>query len=128
MIWRIQHPATGSNPSRLRFLLCLALVVTGCGNHSRGTSERPKNWPDEGIPLVAPLHVDARAVTDLVEAVAISIYEPEEIRRQRPFTAKLENGVWYVWGSDHRITAKGGVLQVRLNATNLAILSITHGK
>jgi hypothetical protein len=80
------------------------------------------------MPLVKPLQVDARAVTDFVEAVAIGIYEPEEIRRQRPFNAELENGVWYVWGSDHRITAKGGVPQVRLNATNLAIMSITHGK
>ena len=70
---------------------------------------------------------DAESAVRIAEAVWIPIYGKESIERQRPFEARLQDGVWHVAGSLPK-GIKGGVALAEIQKTDEKILRVTHGK
>jgi hypothetical protein len=67
-------------------VLCMAvLVCCSFGQDGRPTKRHVRN---------------AKTATRIAEAELIRTYG-EAIKRERPFTAKLENGIWTVVGTQH---------------------------
>ena len=65
--------------------------------------------------------------TRIAEAVWLPIYGKETIEQEKPFQAKLSNGVWTVTGTlpeGHL----GGVALAEISKENGAILRVIHGK
>jgi hypothetical protein len=83
-----------------------------------------------------------QTIKDSTEAIKIAekaltrIYGKKQIESERPFEAKLENGVWTVSGSLHCKDAKGkltnvcagGVALARISAANGRVISTQHTK
>ncbi|MDR1967599.1 MAG: YbbC/YhhH family protein, partial [Burkholderiaceae bacterium] len=63
--------------------------------------------------------------------IAVAIWEPiygkENIERQKPYTAKLVNGVWHVEGflPPDRM---GGTALAEISQTNGTVLRVSHGQ
>jgi hypothetical protein len=72
----------------------------------------------------------------IAEAVLIPVYGKNKIESERPFTAKLKDGVWTVSGTLHCPDGKGGtttscvggVAVVEISKADARILSMTHFK
>ena len=71
--------------------------------------------PDEGTAI------------KIAEAVLLPIYGAEQISKEKPFVAKLKNGVWLVSGTLPRDWL-GGVAMVEISKADGKILRVTHGK
>jgi len=79
---------------------------------------------------------DPQTAVKIAEAVLIPVYGKKLIESERPFSAKLENGVWNVAGTlqcpDGKegviALCKGGVAEVKLLKKDGRILSMIHGK
>lgn len=102
-----------------RFLILLLIInLTGCLSTNRNKSycATPK---DGFVP-------DERTAIAIAEAVWIPIYGEEVINAEKPFTAKLENGVWIVYGFLSENTP-GGVAVAEIAKSNGRILKVTHG-
>jgi hypothetical protein len=65
-------------------------------------------------------------------AVWIPIYGKGQIEKEKPYTAILENGVWYVSGSLPKARTGeiivGGVAEAEINKTDGRINRISHGQ
>jgi hypothetical protein len=62
--------------------------------------------------------------------IAISVWLPiygEKIYNEKPFDAKLENGIWTVEGSLPK-NSLGGVALIKIQKTDGKILLVIHGK
>ena len=84
----------------------------------------------------APKHsyrLDAGYVPDAQTAVkvAVAVWEPiygkTTIARQKPYNAKLTNGVWTVEGTFHG-SGLGGVAVAQISKDDGTILKVSHGK
>ncbi len=79
---------------------------------------------------------DSATAVKIAEAVLIPVYGNKQIESERPFTAKLRNGVWTVSGTLRCPDGKagtttdcdGGVAVVRISKVDSRILSMTHYK
>jgi len=74
---------------------------------------------------------DSQTAVKVAEAVLLPIYGKEKIESERPFTAKLKDGVWTVTGMLHcpnGNTCDGGVAEVRISKDDARILYMLHGK
>jgi len=79
---------------------------------------------------------DSMTAVKIAEAVLTPVYGKEKIESERPFKAKLENGVWTVNGTLHCSDGKGGVTtscvggtaEVKLSKTDGRILRMIHYK
>ena len=106
---------------KIRATLCLTLLfvplVFGQGN-----------TPKEGyVP-------SSDTAVQIAEAVLIPVYGKKQIESERPFTAKLKDGVWTVSGTLHCPDGKGGtttgcvggVAVVEISKRDARILSMIH--
>jgi hypothetical protein len=82
---------------------------------------------------------DATAALRIAEPILIRTYGESHIDDERPLKAKLDGGVWSVFGTlccpdgaGHRTCEQGrclgGVAVLKLRQSDGKILSITHGK
>lgn len=60
-------------------------------------------------------------------AVWTPIYGEDNIKKQKPFNAKLQDGIWHVSGSIPKNT-KGGVAIAEIQQMDAKIIRISHGK
>lgn len=62
--------------------------------------------------------------------IAVAVWEPiygaSQIAEQRPFKARLENGVWIVEGTLH--SELGGVAIAEIAKSDGRVLRVSHGK
>lgn len=92
-------------------------------------------------PAVAQAHTtpkvpDAAAATRIGEAALTRVYGKKQIEAERPFTAKLKNGVWTVAGTvrckdrkgNPSSTCFGGAGVVQIEQKSGHIVSIAHYK
>jgi hypothetical protein len=102
----------------IRVVFCLILffapLVSGQGN-----------TPKEGyVP-------NSDTAGQIAEAVLIPVYGKKHIESERPFTAKLKDGVWTVSGTLHcpdgtTTNCVGGVAVVEISKADARILSMIH--
>lgn len=79
---------------------------------------------------------DSATAVRIAEAVLTPVYGQKQIESERPFTAKLKDGVWTVSGTlrcpDGRggitTSCNGGVAVVQVSKLDARILSMMHGK
>jgi hypothetical protein len=64
--------------------------------------------------------------------IAVAIWEPiygaQLIGGEKPYRARLENGVWIVEGSLPKRFTRGGVAEARISKEDGRILKAIHGK
>ena len=70
---------------------------------------------------------DEATAIKIAEAVLSPIYGAEQISKEKPFVAKLKNGVWMVAGTLPR-DRFGGVAVILISKADGKILGVTHGK
>jgi NTF2 fold immunity protein len=65
-------------------------------------------------------------------AIAVAIWGPiygaAQVAQEKPYHAKLVNGVWWVSGSLPRGWSVGGVAEARIQKVDGRILGVTHGQ
>ncbi|HEY0282203.1 MAG TPA: YbbC/YhhH family protein [Rhizomicrobium sp.] len=98
----------------------IILLVFALGPRALGQSEHNVR-PRAGI---VPDQVTAIRIA---EAVLIPIYGQEQIKAERPFTAKLNTNTWIVMGYIPP-GVDGGVAEVWIDKRDGKILRVTHGK
>ncbi|MHC5061951.1 MAG: YbbC/YhhH family protein [Planctomycetota bacterium] len=104
-----------------RWVLVLAMVIVIASCEQKKNPDTPNYKPPSGyIP-------DAQTAIRIAEAVWIPIYGKKQIEKQRPFNAKLSNGVWTVTGSLPEIMI-GGVAEIDIRKDDGKILRVIHGK
>jgi hypothetical protein len=102
---------------------CLALLI---GSLVVGQSYKPERGY---VP-------NSDTAVQIAEAVLVPVYGKKKIESERPFTAKLKDGVWTVSGTLHCSDGKGsttaqcfgGVAVVTISKDDARILSMTHFK
>lgn len=70
---------------------------------------------------------DEETAIKIAVAVWIPIYGKEQIGNEKPYTAILKNGTWYVSGSLPKGWV-GGVAEAEINKEDGKIIRISHGK
>lgn len=99
-------------------ILALLMMIPPClAEESRKHSFIPK---DGFVP-------DKETAIRIAEAVWIPIYGEEKINSEKPFKAKLHNGVWIVEGSLPEGLA-GGVAIAEIAKQDGHIIRVSHGK
>lgn len=79
---------------------------------------------------------DSATAVKIAEAVLIPVYGKKQIESEEPFTAKLKDGVWTVYGTLRCPDGKGGttticvggVAEIRISKDDARILSMSHYK
>lgn len=79
---------------------------------------------------------DGGTAVKIAEAVLIPVYGKKQIESERPFTAKLKDDVWTVYGTLRCPDGKGGttthcaggVAEVQISKADARILSMVHDK
>ena len=68
-------------------------------------------------------------------SIAVAIWNPiygkEKIKQEKPYKAKLRNGIWYVQGTLNCPTSPvciGGVAEIEISKNNGMIYRVSHGK
>ena len=107
------------NRSFTKALLLPALVTLLA--LSASSSSDPTSMPKEGF---VPDEATAIAIA---EAVLKPIYGAKQMESERPYHAKLINGVWWVGGTlpPKRV---GGVAVIKISKRDARVLSLTHGE
>jgi hypothetical protein len=63
--------------------------------------------------------------------IAVAVWEPiygsKKISHEKPYKAKLQNGVWFVTGS-LKSGWKGGVAEIEICQTTAQVIRLSHGK
>jgi hypothetical protein len=94
------------------------------------------------IPAAGPTYVpkdgyvpDSATAIQIAEAVLAPVYGKTHIESERPFSARLHDGVWTVSGTLHcrgddrpGVYCLGGVAVVTISQADARILSMIHGK
>jgi NTF2 fold immunity protein of polymorphic toxin system component len=102
-------------------LLCAVLCVSGFGQ-----GYKPKSG---FVP-------DSTTAVKIAEAVLIPVYGPKQIESERPFVARLKDGVWIVDGTLHcpgekgenTTSCDGGTAEVRIAKDDGRVLFMIHYK
>ena len=68
-----------------------------------------------------------QTAVSIAEAVLMPIYGAEAIKKERPFKASLQNGVWTVVGTLPR-GLLGGVATIEISKIDGHVLRVTHEK
>jgi hypothetical protein len=79
---------------------------------------------------------DSATAVKIAEAVLIPVYGETQIESERPFTAKLKDNVWTVYGTLHcpdgnggtTTHCVGGIAEVHISKFDARILSLIHSK
>jgi hypothetical protein len=69
---------------------------------------------------------DESTAVKIGEATAIAQYGEKQIANERPFEARLRDGIWTVAGTLHPQGAAGGTAVIRLSKMDGKILFMTH--
>jgi hypothetical protein len=69
---------------------------------------------------------DAETAIKIAVAVWLPIYGKEQIESEKPYSASLEDGIWYVTGSLPE--GPGGVAEAEIAKENGCVLRISHGE
>src|SRR6266487_1644027 len=73
---------------------------------------------------------DKKTAISIAEAVLSPIYGEKLVKKERPYTATLTNGVWTVEGSLHKGVfgdlVSGGVAEVEISKADGCILRVSH--
>lgn len=69
---------------------------------------------------------DEKTAIRVAEAVLIPIYGEKRIKSEKPFSAKLDHGVWTVTGAIAD-GVEGGVAKIKISKSTGAVMSVTHG-
>lgn len=90
-------------------------------NSEEGYVPQKHNYkPEEGyVP-------DAETAITVAVAVWVPIYGKEQIESEKPYSASLKDGIWYVIGSLPE--GPGGVAEAEIAKENGCILRISHGE
>ena len=70
---------------------------------------------------------DQDTAIKIAVAVWLPIYGKEQIEKEKPYKAKLKNGIWYVTGSLPEGHV-GGVAEAEINKESGCIIRISHGQ
>jgi len=97
-------------------LLCLAVVAAESGN-DEATNFTPK---DGFVP-------NQETAIKIAVAVWEPIYGAKEIAGEKPYQARLTNGIWLVEGTLPK-NHIGGVAEARIAKNDGRILNVSHGK
>jgi hypothetical protein len=94
--------------------IALSLVYAG--------QEKEHNYkPKEGyVP-------DEKTAIKIAKAVWIPIYGEKQIQDEKPFKARLKNGVWIVTGT-LPIGMVGGVAIAEISKDDARVIRVSHGK
>jgi hypothetical protein len=76
----------------------------------------------------AGLVPDAETAIGIAAALWETIYGSESVKRQKPHTATLANGVWTVRGTRPKEFTKGGVAIAEIQQADGKILRVSHGR
>ncbi len=100
-------------------LAVTVLVISGC-NHNYSDSKHSYK-PKEGyVP-------DEKTAIRIAVAVWIPIYDERQIEKEKPYQAKLDNGIWTVEGSLPKGWL-GGVAVAEIAKDDGCILRVSHGE
>ena len=104
------------------FVILWMCVALGAALISQPTSAgEPANVPEEDFVPTAEVAI----------AIAVAVWGPiygaEHIAKQKPYHAKLIDGVWWVSGS-LKPGWLGGVAEARIQKVDGRVLGVTHGK
>jgi hypothetical protein len=97
-----------------RAICCVVLLLAA--------SKAQSNGPKDGF---VP---DSTTAVKIAEAVLTPVYGKKKVEAERPFNAKLENGVWTVNGTLHCPDGKGGVTTACVGGTAEVKLSKADGR
>jgi hypothetical protein len=100
----------------MRYLFSLMLFLS-----TLAFAQIPSFKPDGGF-----VPDEATAVAMAI-AVLKPIYGADHIERERPFTAKLEDGIWHVYGTLPPNTA-GGTAEAWIAKDDGRVLRVAHGQ
>jgi hypothetical protein len=90
-------------------------------NQQSEASESHTSFPKEGyVP-------NEEAAIKIAVAVWEPIYGSKKIAQEKPYKAKLQNGVWLVTGS-LKSGWKGGVAEIEICKTTAQVIRLSHGK
>ena len=105
-----------------RSILGSAQTNEACSkNHQSGGVGKSTYFPQEGyVP-------NEEAAIKIAVAVWEPIYGSKKIKSEKPYKAKLENGVWFVSGS-LKSGWKGGVAEIEICQTTAQVIRLSHGK
>lgn len=70
---------------------------------------------------------DEKAAIRIAQAVWEPIYGADHISREKPFSAKLQNGIWLVEGSLPK-PMPGGVALAEIDKKTGRIIRVSHGQ
>ena len=102
-----------------RWLAYFVLVVAGVtvASSQSHSGYKPK---DGFVP-------DQKTAIAVAEAVLAPIYGEQKVVAERPFTARLDGGVWTVSGS---LPAGfvGGVAEIKIRKSDASVVFVLHGK
>ena len=106
----------------LVFILLISTVAFG------GSNKKPVDDRDirPGYVPKAGFVPDATTAIKIAEAVWLPVYG-KSIYREKPFTARLKKGVWYVEGS-LPLQSVGGVAFIMIQKSDGKVLKVIHGK
>ena len=91
------------------------------GNQQPEGSENRTYFPQEGyVP-------NEEAAIKIAIAVWEPIYGSKKIAQEKPYKAKLQNGVWLVSGS-LKSGWKGGVAEIEICKATAQVIRLSHGK
>ncbi len=83
---------------------------------------------DEEFVPAAGFVPNAETAMRIAEAVWIPIYGEKLIASEKPFKARLRDGVWIVTGADLPQGWHGGVAEAHISKRDGRILRVIHGK
>ena len=93
-----------------------------CGNGSQlDSKEKFSYMPELGF---VP---NEETAIKIAVAVWEPIYGPKQIAKEKPYKAKLQNGVWVVTGS-LKFGRVGGVAEIEICKSTAQVVRLSHGK
>lgn len=70
---------------------------------------------------------DEKVAVEVAFAILKSVYGEAQIRKQRPLSVELVDGIWIVSGT-LKAGRKGGVAEIHISKTTGEVIEITHGE
>jgi hypothetical protein len=102
-----------------RWFVYFALVIAGAmaadGQNASGYRPESGFVPDQKTAIA------------VAEAILAPIYAEKQIASERPFTARLDGGIWTVTGH-LPVGWDGGAAEIKIRKSDAKVVSVTHGK
>lgn len=108
--------------------------VLFCGLAQQREARRIDEWEALDISLKLAKSIrpangfvpDESTAVRIGEAVAIAQYGEKVVASERPFKARLKDGIWTVKGTLHPHGALGGTAAIRIGKADGRVLFLTH--